>query len=57
MKVRFLLDEQLSPRLKTALLRLAPTADILRVAILARRPWARLILNCCVICNSHSACW
>jgi hypothetical protein len=31
MKVRFLLDEHLSPRLKTALLRLAPTADVLRV--------------------------
>ena len=31
MKMRFLLDEQLSPRLKTALLRLAPTADIVRV--------------------------
>jgi len=31
MKVRFLLDEHLSPRLKTALLRLAPTADVVRV--------------------------
>ncbi|MBM4456854.1 MAG: hypothetical protein FJ011_03630 [Chloroflexi bacterium] len=31
MKVCFLLDEHLSPRLKTALLRLAPTADVLRV--------------------------
>jgi len=31
MKVRFLLDEHLSPRLKMALLRLAPMADILRV--------------------------
>lgn len=31
MKVRFLLDENLSPRLKTALLRLAPTIDVTRV--------------------------
>jgi len=31
MKVRFLLDEHLSPRLKTALLRLAPAVDVLRV--------------------------
>ncbi|HBY93858.1 MAG: DUF5615 family PIN-like protein [Ardenticatenaceae bacterium] len=31
MKVRFLLDENLSPRLKIALLRLAPTIDVVRV--------------------------
>jgi len=31
MKVRFLLDENLSPRLKTALLRLSPAIDVLRV--------------------------
>ncbi len=31
MKVRFLIDENLSPRLKTAVLRLNPTIDILRV--------------------------
>lgn len=31
MKVRFLLDENLSPRLKIALLRLNPTIDVLRV--------------------------
>ncbi len=31
MKVRFLLDENLSPRLKVAVLRLNPTIDILRV--------------------------
>ena len=31
MKVRFLLDENLSPRLKAALLRLSPTLDVVRV--------------------------
>ena len=31
MKVRFLLDENLSPRLRKALLRLEPTVDVLRV--------------------------
>lgn len=31
MKVRFLLDENQSPRLKTALLRLNPAIDVLRV--------------------------
>ncbi|GJD21042.1 hypothetical protein RIVM261_059980 [Rivularia sp. IAM M-261] len=31
MKVRFLLDENLAPRLKVALLRLNPQIDILRV--------------------------
>ena len=31
MKIRFLLDENLSPRLKTALLRLNPMIDVLRV--------------------------
>ncbi|NEQ28649.1 MAG: hypothetical protein F6K28_58735, partial [Microcoleus sp. SIO2G3] len=31
MKVRFLLDENLSPRLKVAVLRLNPAIDILRV--------------------------
>ncbi|MCA1992475.1 MAG: DUF5615 family PIN-like protein [Coleofasciculus sp. S288] len=31
MKVRFLIDENLSPRLKTAVLRLNPIIDILRV--------------------------
>ena len=31
MKVRFLLDENLSPRLKPALLRLESTIDVLRV--------------------------
>ncbi len=31
MKVRFLLDENLSPRLKVALLRFEPTIDVLRV--------------------------
>lgn len=31
MKIRFLLDENLSPRLKIALLRLNPTIDVLRV--------------------------
>ncbi len=31
MKVNFLLDENRSPRLKTALLRLNPTIDVLRV--------------------------
>ena len=31
MKVRFLLDENISPRIKTALLRLNPTIDVLRV--------------------------
>lgn len=31
MKVRFLLDENLSPRLKLAVLRLNPQIDILRV--------------------------
>lgn len=31
MKVRFLLDENLSPKLKVAVLRLNPTIDILRV--------------------------
>lgn len=31
MKVRFLLDENLPPRLKTALLRLNPQIDVLRV--------------------------
>jgi hypothetical protein len=31
MKVRFLLDENLSPRLKVALLRLNPTVDVVRV--------------------------
>lgn len=31
MKVRFLLDENQSPRLKTALLRLNPTIDVLRI--------------------------
>jgi hypothetical protein len=30
-KVRFLLDENVSPRLKTALLRLEPAVDVLRV--------------------------
>ena len=30
MKVRFLLDENLPPRLKTALLRLNPTVDVVR---------------------------
>ncbi len=31
MKIRFLLDENLSPRLKVALLRLNPTIDVLRI--------------------------
>ncbi|MBM3237296.1 hypothetical protein FJZ31_13465 [Candidatus Poribacteria bacterium] len=31
MKVRFLLDENLSPRLKTAALRISPMIDVLRV--------------------------
>lgn len=31
MKVRFLLDENMPPRLKIALLRLAPAIDVLRV--------------------------
>jgi hypothetical protein len=31
MKVRFLLDENQSPRLKTAIIRLIPSADVLRV--------------------------
>ncbi|BAY61761.1 hypothetical protein NIES22_18280 [Calothrix brevissima NIES-22] len=31
MKVRFLLDENLSPRLKVAVLRLNPAIDIVRV--------------------------
>ncbi|MBD2728416.1 DUF5615 family PIN-like protein [Nostoc sp. FACHB-892] len=31
MKVRFLLDENLSPKLKTSVLRLNPAIDILRV--------------------------
>lgn len=31
MKVRFLLDENISPRLKVALLRFDPTIDVLRV--------------------------
>ena len=31
MKVRFLLDENLSPRLKVALLRLNPIVDVVRV--------------------------
>jgi hypothetical protein len=31
MKVRFLLDENISPRVKAALLRLNPTIDVLRV--------------------------
>ena len=31
MKIRFLLDENQSPRLKTALLRLNPTIDVLRI--------------------------
>ncbi|MCG9891318.1 MAG: DUF5615 family PIN-like protein [Thermosynechococcaceae cyanobacterium MS004] len=31
MKVKFLLDENLPPRLKTALLRLNPQIDVLRV--------------------------
>jgi hypothetical protein len=31
MKVRYLLDENLSPRLKPALLRLEPTIDVVRV--------------------------
>ncbi|MBD2409406.1 hypothetical protein FACHB389_13070 [Nostoc calcicola FACHB-389] len=31
MKVRFLLDENLSPKLKTAVLRFNPAIDILRV--------------------------
>ena len=31
MKVRFLLDENLSPRLKMAVLRLQPDIDILRI--------------------------
>jgi len=31
MKVRFLLDENLSPRLKVALLRLNPVIDVVRV--------------------------
>ncbi len=37
MKVRFLLDENISPRVKTALLRLNPTIDVLRVSHLTRR--------------------
>jgi hypothetical protein len=31
MKIKFLLDENLSPRLKTAVLRLNPSLDILRI--------------------------
>ena len=38
MKVRFLLDENLSPRLKLALVRLNPTIDVLRVGDAAVPP-------------------
>ncbi len=42
MKIRFLLDENLSPRLKIALLRLNPTIDVLRVGEVGAPPLGTL---------------
>ncbi|MFQ5592841.1 MAG: hypothetical protein ACE5HA_01695 [Anaerolineae bacterium] len=42
MKVRFLLDENQPPRLKTALLRLDPAIDVLRVGELGAPPLGTL---------------
>jgi hypothetical protein len=58
MKVRFLLDENLSPRLKAALLRLNPAIDVVRVGDPgARRSWAHLTRMCYVTWRYHSGCW
>jgi len=39
MKIRFLLDENQPPRLKTALLRLGPMIDVLRIGDPEAPPW------------------
>ena len=43
MKVRFLLDENLSPRLKAALLRLNPAIDVIRLTL---KPTGRQVGTC-----------
>lgn len=45
MKVRFLLDENLSPKLKTSVLRLNPAIDILRVGDAEAPPLSTLDPN------------
>ncbi|MGI2907576.1 hypothetical protein [Tolypothrix sp. VBCCA 56010] len=49
MKVRFLLDENLSPRLKVAVLRLNPNIDILRVGETNAPQLGTLLSGCVVI--------
>ena len=56
MKIRFLLDENLNPRIKLALVHHDPTIDVLRVGELGAPPLGTLDLTSYAIRRRVSAC-
>jgi hypothetical protein len=57
MKIRFLLDENLNPRIKVGLLHHDPAIDVLRVGDLGAPHSAHSILISCAIWRETSASW